>query len=297
MSTPTSRTSKQAAVAQVAFAAALWGSWGWFLRKSGLPPITCAAISFAGNALFAVPLIRLDAVTPKYSKRVWWILAVSVVLELINVGSFFAALQMTRIPIAVLAHYLAPVLVALLAPYIVGERLRGAIPSALVALVGLAIVMEPWNGSMTQTDMVGASLAALSAIGYAGNVFTARVLTPEIGAARAHMIKSAIAAAIVCPALTHALDNGASGLGYVVCGAAIPGALASWLFIKGMSRVGAATASVLAYCEPISAVLISYAFLDEKLTAGVLLGGVLIIASGVWVASARLTMQSIPPPP
>ena len=74
-------------------------------------------------------------------------------------------------------------IVAVTAPWIDRRRTPGAIPAALVAVAGLALVLEPWRSG--HGVLVGASYGAASAVCYAGNMFIVRRLSATIGPARA----------------------------------------------------------------------------------------------------------------
>ncbi len=94
-----------------------------------------------------------------------------------NALCFFQAMQLTTVAIAVLCHYMAPVIVAVLSPSILGEP---------VALFGLTLLLQPWSDG-AGANLAGAGLALASAILYAANVFIgkklfARFTTIEVAA-------------------------------------------------------------------------------------------------------------------
>ena len=115
-----------------------------------------------------------------------------------DVITFFAAIRITTVAVAVLTHYLAPIIIALLAERIDGTATPGARPAAVVALAGLTLILEPWRAPAAGA-LAGAALGTISAFCYAGNVFVVRRLAARVGSARQVAYHSAIAAVVLLP--------------------------------------------------------------------------------------------------
>lgn len=181
------------AIAMVATAASSWGLWSLFLRPTGLPATVTSPMLFLLMAAWAMPwALRAEPVV--WTRRLVWLLVGNSVFDAINVLTFFAAIERTTVAIAVLTHYAAPVLIALGAPVIDRVRVPGAIAASLVAVAGLALVLEPWREA--SGVLVGGGLGLISAFAYAGNVFVVRRLATEIGGVRA-MTYHAIGAGVL----------------------------------------------------------------------------------------------------
>lgn len=263
--------------------AASWGAWSLFLRPAELPAATAGTIVFAVMGVTMLPsALRLPPIV--WTRRAWLLLAGNAVLDAMNLLTFFLALQHTTVAIAVLAHYLAPVLVALGAPWIDRQRVPGARAAALVAVGGLALVLEPWRGGGAP---LGAILGAVSAFGFAGNVFIARRLAPMIGAARAVSYHSFGSALVMLPfAIAAGGTFGGGAVAWLVIGAIVLGAIGGLAFVWGVGVIGSAPAAMLAYLEPLVAVVIGAVVWDEPSGRYALLGGALVLASGLYVARA-----------
>jgi drug/metabolite transporter (DMT)-like permease len=270
-------------VALVAIAAASWGTWTLFLRPTGLPATVTSPIMFGVMGLVTLPIaVRAPAV--RWDRATLVLLLGNAVCDASNVLLFFAALGYTTVAIAVLTHYLTPIFVALAAGPIDGAAPRGTRPAAAVALLGLAIVLEPWHAP-AEGAVAGAALGAASAVAYAGNVFVSRHLAVRIGTVRAISYHSLIGAALLLP-------FGASGLATVsgpalariAAGAATIGAMSGVMFVAGLTRIGAARAAVLTFAEPLVAVGVGVLAWHEPLPPMAAAGGVLVIAAGVHVA-------------
>ncbi|HVV81962.1 MAG TPA: DMT family transporter [Kofleriaceae bacterium] len=275
------------ALAAVAGAAAAWGGWSLFLRPAGLPSATGGALIFLAMGLTALPL-ALRGGPVRWDRRALALLAGNALFDATNLYCFIAAMAHTTVAIAVLTHYLAPVLVAVLAPWIDRRRTPGAIPAALVAIGGLALVLEPWHGN--HGALVGGALGAASAVAYAGNVFTVRRLSTAIGAARAVSYHSFGAAALMLPfALAAGGPLTPGSVALVALGGVTLGALGGIAFVWGVARVASATAAMLTYLEPLVAVAIGALVWREPMGRFAALGAALVLASGVHVARASRT--------
>lgn len=271
-----------AGLVMVTIAAASWGTWSLFLRPTGLSAWVTSPIIFAVMGLAALPL-ALRGPRTRWDRTVVVLLALNTLFDALNLITFFGAIERTSVAIAVLTHYLAPILIALLAPRIDRIAAPGAGPAAVVALIGLVIVLEPWREAATGA-VPGAILGALSAVCYAGNTFTVRRLAVRIGAPRAMAYHSLAAAVVLAPfALGHAGPSG-SDLALLAAGAASIGAGSGILYVVGLTRIGAARAAVLTFAEPLVAVLVGALVWDEPLHAFAALGGALVLGAGIYVA-------------
>ena len=279
MSAPSPSSTR--ATATVAVAAASWGTWSVFLRPAELPAATAGTLVMVVMALAMLPAIR-RAPAPRWDRTTALLLFGNAAFDALNVLTFFGAIQTTTVAVAVLTHYLAPVLVALAAPRIDGYRVRGAVPASVVAVAGLALVLEPWRGGGAP---LGAILGAISAVAYTGNVFVVRRLGQRIGVARAVSFHAAGAAVLMAPfAIAAGGDPTLGGVAWLTIGAILTGALAGAAFVWGLGITGAARAAMLAYLEPLVAVAVGALVWHEPLGRFALVGGALVIASGVYVA-------------
>lgn len=267
----------------VTLAAASWGTWSLFLRPTGLPATVTAPLIFLVMGVVPLPLVRRGP-PMRWDRTTMGLLLANAAFDALNIVSFFAAMSYTTVAIAVLTHYLAPVLVALAAPWIDRAPSRGAGPAALVALAGLVIVLEPWH---TPPDgaVIGALLGALSAVCYAGNVFTVRRLAARIGAPRAMAYHSLIVAVAGAPLLVQAAGTiSAFDLALLTTGAATIGASSGIVFAIGLTRIGSARAAVLTFAEPLVAVAVGALVWHEPLQPLAALGGAMVLVAGIYVA-------------
>lgn len=271
-------------VVMVALAAASWGTWSLFLRPTGLPATTTSPIMFAVMGLVALPLSLRDR-TPQWDRTTYLLLAGNTLTDALNVITFFAAIQKTTVAIAVLTHYLAPILIALAAPRIEGTRTRGALPAAIVALTGLVIVLEPWRTGGDAGAFTGALLGLASAVCYAANTFVVKRTAARLGAARAMSYHSLAAAVLMLPLAVSGFATVTwFDLGLLSAGSMSIGAVSGIVFVLGLERIGAERASILTFVEPLVAVLVGVLVWDEPLRPLAIVGGALVVAAGIHVA-------------
>ncbi len=271
-----------AGLVMVTLAAASWGTWSLFLRPTHLPATVTTPLVFLVMGLAALPF-ALRGPPVIWDRTTLALLALNTGFDALNVLAFFGAIATTTVAIAVLTHYVAPILIALVAPRVEHLRTPGAPAAALVALAGLVIVLEPWNAP-AEGAVVGGLLGLASAVCYCGNTFTVRRLAERIGAPRAMAYHSLIAAAITAPFLIGHGAIAVRDLALLGTGSVVIGAGSGILYVVGLTRVGSARAAVLTFTEPLVAVLVGALVWDESLHPLAALGGTMVLGAGIYVA-------------
>ncbi|MFO0708472.1 MAG: DMT family transporter [Sandaracinus sp.] len=294
----TSRTASPEArtgIALVLFSSVMWGTWSLWFRPTGLSGRTTAPFVFACMALSAVPLYLRERARGGrpivWSRRVIAMLAAYTFFDALNAATFFHAMTITTVAVAVLTHDLAPVLVALLAPRVDGVKVPGAGLAAVLALTGVTLLLEPWReGALGGDVILGATLGLISAVAYAANVFLGRKLTLEIGTAATLGVHAAGALLLLLPlAGMELLEVEATDLPYLLFAGLVPGALAGIAFLRGSAAIGSARAAVLAFVEPVIACVVGFAAFGERLSLWSIAGAVLVLAGGLLVSRPRTT--------
>jgi drug/metabolite transporter (DMT)-like permease len=129
----------------VTLAAASWGTWSLFLRPTGLSAAITTPILMTVMGLVALPF-ALRAPRAKWDRSTIALLFGNAAFDSLNVLTFFASINYTTVAIAVITHYVAPIMIAVAAPYIEKQAISARTwPAAIVALAGLVIVLEPWK--------------------------------------------------------------------------------------------------------------------------------------------------------
>jgi drug/metabolite transporter (DMT)-like permease len=267
----------------VAMGATLWGCWPLFLRPTGLSGPQSALLVMAVMALPTPFLLRREAFR---DRRATLALGVLGVCDATNAALFFAAVQRGPVTVAVLTHYLAPLLIALAAPWVLRERRSArALLGAPLTLVGLALLLGTPQGGLA--DPRTALLGGGSALFFMANVLASkeasRAYSPlAINSLHAPISGVALLLVFGRDALPPALD---SNLLLVVAGSVLCGIVGNSLFYAGLRRVPAASASALMYLEPLTGALLGQLVFGEALGPLGMLGGAIVLVSGVWVVS------------
>jgi drug/metabolite transporter (DMT)-like permease len=243
-------------------------------------------------------LLRLRR-EPVRDRGATWGLVMLGVFDAINTWLWFEAVQRGPVAVAVLTHYLAPLLVAACAPWVTGERRsRRTLVATPLSLLGLLMLIGVPGGA--GFNLVTASLGAASAVFYAGMVFAAKraargyspLAVTSLHAPISGVLLAAVFGARVLPAP-------GSQWGWVVLGALICGLLGQSLFNAGLRRIPTSSASTLTYLEPVVATCVGWAAFGERLTAWGVLGAALVLGCGAWVVSEPEPVPApaaLPPP-
>jgi drug/metabolite transporter, DME family len=272
----------------VLLAAASWGTWSAFLRPTNLPATVTGPIVFLVMSVATLPWC-FRAAPVQWQRRTVLLLLAHGLFDALNVLAYFSAIERTSAAVAVLTHYLAPCIIALLTPLIDKQKSPGARTATVAALIGLLLVLAPWQSAgpgQPAPLCMGAVFGALSAFCYAGNVFVVRRLATEIGTARAISYHSLIAAALLIP-------FGARQIGMVttdsllrlLIAALTIGAGSGALFVSGLRRIDSGRAAVLTYAEPLVAVAIGAIWYREPFGALAFAGSVIIAGAGIYITT------------
>ncbi|MFY0565810.1 DMT family transporter [Archangium lansingense] len=279
----------------VALGTTLWGCWPLVLRPAGLTGPQSALLMMAVMALPAPFVLRRE---PFRDRRATLALGVLGVCDAANAALYFAAVQRGPVTVAVLTHYLAPLLIALAAPWVLRERRSArALLGAPLTLAGLALILGTPQGGFA--DPWTALLGGASALFFMANVLAskeaARAFSP-LAINSLHAIPSGLLLLLLFgrDALPPALD---SSLLQVAAGTVLCGIVANSLFYSGLRHVPTATAGALTYLEPLTAALLGVLVFGEALGPLGLLGGLVVLLSGAWVAAEpRAPAQPAPAP-
>jgi len=271
--------------AAVCAAAAGWGLWALFLRGSGLPPTWQSILILTViAALWLLPALspRGRPVSTARPARRWLDLLWLGLADAGNYILYFAAVDRGPLALAVLTHYLAPVLVALAAPTFLREKLRPrTLYASAAALAGLGLLL---SGSAMSGPAITTALCGFgSAVFYAANTLVSKRALQHFSASEVLSYHCAIAALLLLPFAGPPPPLSAF-LGAPLYGAVFIGGVGSALFYYGLQRIPAQRAAVLTYLEPLVATLVSVVALGETLGPAGFLGGAIVLGSGAAIA-------------
>lgn len=277
-------------VAKISTAALIWGSMGVLIRFVPASPVV---IVFWRGAFAALILLLVivgggrgnDLLVRK--RRIG--LPITGVLLLVSMVFFTRAVQLTTVANAILVVYTAPVLIALLAPLVLGEALRRRTLAALpLAVVGIGLIVAPQGLSFGGRHLTGIGLAGVTAVAYALLVLVGKRVVADLSARVVAFYQSAIAVLVLLPFIIgQPLPPSAASWVMLATLGIVHTALAGMLYLAGLRDVSAQEAGMLAYLEPLSGATFGMVFLGEPLTLWLVAGGVLIVVAGWMVVAVR----------
>jgi drug/metabolite transporter (DMT)-like permease len=283
----------------VALAAASWGTWALFLRGHGLPPVWQALMILITIALAALPQALRASLRRPARTAGWGLLGLAALADAGNYFCYFAALDRGPIALAVLTHYLAPVVVAALAPLLLRERLTARTRAALaVSLCGLALLVLG-DGGLPYASVATAILGACSALCYGANTVITKKLLDSFSPAEVLAYHCLLSAALIGVA-AGGPPPARAFLWSPILGALFLGAASGWLFYFGLRLVPASRAAVLTYFEPLVAALVGYHWFAEPMGPAGVVGGLMIAAGGIavalWPSAQPAEVSALDPP-
>lgn len=196
--------------------------------------------------------------------------------------------------------YTAPVLVALLAVPLLGERLS-PLRLLLAVMVMAGAVLAVLGGSragvtIATTLRAGVLGGGLAAISYAGTTLLARYAVPRYGPLRVlflEIVGGIVVLGVVLPLAGRPPlpPPTTGGWVYTVLLAAGTVIAANVLFFNAAKRIDAAPTAVAATIEPVVGALLGFALLGQRLTALGALGLVMVVGgvAGGYLEEAKLT--------
>lgn len=273
---------------QLAAAAFVFGLWALFLRPANADPLWAAAISWAGVGALIGPWLWLRRSTAgagpvDHGRRDWlWIAAVAL-LGAGSVALYFSAIGHTTVAVAVLMHCFAPALVTVVAPFVLGTpRSPRTIALALLALAGMALVIEPWRtgteGSSRTGVLAGAAFGAGSAVLNSGYLLLNKRLSARFGAAErlgwVALVSTPLL--VLLAVIVGAAAPPLSAVLLLLPGGATIGAVGGLLFLRGLKNVPAEQAGFFMLLEPLTAITLGWLVWSERLSV-LALGGMAIV--------------------
>jgi drug/metabolite transporter (DMT)-like permease len=284
---------RAAGYAQVALAAATWATWPFVLRWSqrygDVAPSMQAAIAMTVIGVLGAPF-AIAGMRGRERRPLG--LGAALGLALLGVGGagnaflYFAACQHASVAVAVLSHYLAPLLVAASAPLLLAERTTPrTLVAILIALAGLALLLRPWARPLDSDDARAAALGAGSAVFYASNVIVQKRLERDFSPTELLTVQGVVGGPMLLTLVPRTAWSATAPASFAVLllGGVVPGFGAGLLFIMGLGRVPASHASTLTLLEPLVAVLGAIVFWDEWLDGPSALGAALVLVGAALV--------------
>lgn len=296
------------AYAMVSTAALLWalnGTVSKVILSSGVSSLRLAEVRSTGAlAIFGTVLAVVRPRSLRVTRREVPFLVFFGICGLAFVQwLYFLAIHRIEIGVSLVIQYMAPVVVAAWARFVLREPVRRRIWVALVlALAGLSLVVDLWHG--VNLDGIGVAAALGAAAAYALYILLAEraVGTREPASLLAWgFLFATIFWAVVQPWWSfpaHVVGERVSLQGNLASLHLPVWALMLWMIVFGtvipflllvgaLRHVPATRAAIIAMLEPVAGALIAYLWLSESLGPGQLVGGGIALAAVFLAQTAR----------
>ncbi|MGH7467722.1 MAG: DMT family transporter [Longimicrobiales bacterium] len=276
-------------------AGATWGTTGplstlLYSEGSGLTDvgfwrILLAALGFAIFGLFSRQLFRIDR------RGLLWIGLVGGLFVALFEVAFQYAIAGVGVAGAVALLYTAPVMVAIFAHRLLGEKLTVTrIALAMVVMVGVWFTVNG-NAGGSGVSTTGATRIAgivgglLAAVSFGGGTLLARHIVPRYGSQRMlfyELIGGTLLLAMFLPLSGHVPQPPPTSAGWLyIAGLGIGSVLAAnFFYFAAVKRIEAAPASIAASIEPFVGAALALLLFQQQLTT---LGwfGLVLVVGGV----------------
>lgn len=268
----------------MAFAMLVFGTLGPFVNNIGFPS---SFISFA-RALTGSLFIGIFMAVSGHGfdgraiVKNLKLLIPSGIAMAFNWICLFEAYRFTGVAVATLCYYMAPVIVVLVSPIILKERLtaiKGM--SVLVAVIGAVLISGVVTGA---TKSVKGILLGLAAAALYSTVIVINKFVKELSPVETTFVQLSVAAVTMIPyvLLTEDVTSFAfdtkSVVFTLIVGVFHTG-IVYMIYFSSVQKIPAQTTAVFSYIDPVTAIILSAVVLGERLDAVQIIGTVLILAA------------------
>lgn len=289
METETKKTPRGAA-ASILAAAALWGIigvWNRRLMAGGLSPYSIVVVRNCGGLvlLTAVMALRDRSVFRVERQHLKYFFGTGVVSVVLFTVCYFSCQEICSLAVASILLYTAPAIVVVLSALLWREPVTKKKLLALgLTLVGCALVCGVFSGSLTVTGGgialgLGAgffyalySIFGRYALAHYGPMTVTVWTFVFAGVASLVLVRPAELAALAQPSMA------LTAVGLVVCSTVLP----YILYTRGLARVEAGKASILASLEPVVASVAGVVLFGEPMSP-LTAAGIVCVLAGVYI--------------
>lgn len=264
----------------------LFGTIGIFVRTISMPSSIIALVRGIIGSIFLLLVVfaRRTGIDMSAVKRNWWKLLLSGGCIGVNWILLFEAYRFTTVATATLCYYLQPVIVVLGSALVLKEKLSiRKLLCVLVAILGMIPVSGVLESMPTAGEVTGILLATGAALLYGINILTNKTMQ---GLSPFDMtIFCMITATLTLLPYTLLTEDWSaivwepqSLLLLLVVGIIHTG-VAYALYYSALEKMKAQEVAIYGYIDPICAILLSALLLSEPLTAGIVIGAVMILGA------------------
>lgn len=202
--------------------------------------------------------------------------------------SLYEAYRQIGVSISSLLYYCGPVIVMALAPVVFKEKLtRHKVAGFLAVLIGIVLV----NGNLTagNNNFFGILCGAISAV-----MYSLMVIFNKKASSISGLENSALQLAISCITVAVFVLFRGNFAFYIPKDSIFPlvflglvnTGIGCYLYFSKLEKLPVQSVSILGYIEPLSAVILSVVILKENMSAGQVIGAVLVLGGAIYAEMA-----------
>ncbi len=279
---------KKSAIIKLSLAMLIFGSIGVFRRYIPLSSAWMACVRGIIGTVFLLVVVAVSKkrVDKKAVKRNLLPLLISGAAIGVNWILLFEAYRYTTVAIATLCYYMAPVIVILLAPVLLKEKMTvKKSVCAVVAVLGMLLVSGIFEGDAAMGGSGKGVVFGLGAACFYATAMLTNKFMKGISAYDKTIMQLGVAAVVVLPysLITSGVQEFTMltvpqillllAVGIVHTG------IAYWLYFGSMDALSGQTVAVYSYIDPAFAVVLSVVVLREETGVLGIIGAVLILGS------------------
>lgn len=218
------------------------------------------------------------------SRREYLITAAVGVLMALHFVTYFHAIQVSTVAVAVTAVFSYPAMTVLIEPLLYGERPRWLdLGLALAALLGVALIVP--SASLADATVQGVLWGLLSALLFALRNVSYRRWLHHVPGSQVMLYQLLVIAAVLAPFIAPVTEVRPVDWALLAVLGVVCTALGHSLFAGSMRQLKAKTASLIACLQPVYAIVLGIVFLAEQPSARTLLGAAVVL--GVALVESR----------
>ncbi|HWR25599.1 MAG TPA: EamA family transporter, partial [Methanosarcina sp.] len=212
------------------------------------------------------------------------------ILNAVTTFSYFSAIKYTSISEAVLLLYTAPIYVTLLSPLLLKERISFKDMFALIlSISGILLAVNPsglmWSETGEKNYTLGILFGLLSGLSYGCSIIVISYLKENYSTIEQMFWSTAICLLLFLP-----FGISVSGavifenLYILISLGVLVTAFASFLYLRGISRIKAQTAAVISLLEPLSSICFCCILLGEPVHKNTIEGCLFILGGAALIS-------------
>ena len=268
----------------MAAAMLVFGTIGLFVKNIGFPS---SFISFAraltGSIFIALfMLVNGHGLDKKSVLKNLKLLIPSGIAMAFNWICLFEAYRFTGVAVGTLCYYMAPVIVVILSPVFLKEKLTAInVTSVLAAVVGAVLISGVVSGSAKSAKGI---LLGLAAAALYSTVVMINKFVKNLSPIETTFVQLSTAAVAMIPYILLTEDVTAyvfdrrSVIFTLIVGVFHTG-IVYMIYFSSVQKIPAQTTAVFSYIDPVTAIILSAVVLGERLDAVQLIGTFLILAA------------------